>query len=175
MAETGKTLRISWSSWGSDDGQLVSKLIFLGLQIGAGVLGSRDLERNPFGDRQLVPLDADQLARVVGEQSHRADAEVAKDLHADAVVALIGLEAETLVRFHRVEPLILQLVGADLVREPDAPPFLVQVQQHASALVGDAAHSDVELWTAIAARRVEDVAGQAPRVHANHHVLAGTD
>ena len=98
-----------------------------------------------------------------------------QDLHADAVVALVGLEAEPLVGLDGVEPLVLQLVGADLVGQADAAPFLVQVQQHAAALLGDPLHRRVELRAAVAARRVEDVAGQAARVDAHQHVLAVAD
>ena len=54
-------------------------------------------------------------------------------------------------------------------------PFLVQVEQHAAALLGDPLHRRVELRAAVAARRVEHVAGQAARVHAHQHVLAVAD
>ena len=64
----------------------------------------------------------------------------AQDLRADAVVALIGLEPELLVGLDRVEPLVLQRIRADLVRETDAPAFLIQVEQHAASFGGDAAH-----------------------------------
>ena len=109
------------------------------------------------------------------QQPHRPDAEVAQDLGADAVVALVGLEAEPLVGLDRVEPLVLQLVGANLVGQADAAPFLVQVQQHAAPFGGDPLHRRVELRAAVAARRVEHVAGQALRVHAHQHVLAVAD
>ena len=58
---------------------------------------------------------------------------MAEDLRADAVVALVGLEAQPLVGLDGVEALVLQRVGAQLVGEADAAPFLVQVQQHAAA------------------------------------------
>ena len=67
-----------------------------------------------------------------------ADAQVAQNLGADAVVALVGLEAEALVRLDRVEALVLQLVRANLVGQADAASFLVEIQQHASPFRGDA-------------------------------------
>src|SRR6185436_19406218 len=87
--------------------KLVTELLFLGLQVAVRHLRRRNLERQPLGHREAVAFEADQLARVVGEQAHRADAEVLQDLDADAVVALIGFEAEPLVGFDGVEPLLL--------------------------------------------------------------------
>src|SRR5207248_5319659 len=104
--------------------EAVPELVLLGLEVAQRRLRRGNLERQPLGDRQAVALEADQLARVVGQQPHRADVQVLQDLDADAVVALIRLEAEALVRFDGIEPLLLQLVGADLVGQADAAPFL---------------------------------------------------
>ena len=60
--------------------------------------------------------------------------EIAQHLDAHAVVPLVGLEAEPLVGFDRVEPLVLQFVGADLVRQADAAALLVEIQQDAAPL-----------------------------------------
>src|SRR6185436_8897782 len=105
------------------------------------------------------------------EEPHGANAQVLQNLNANAVVALIRFEAEPLVCLDRVEPLVLKLVRANLVGEPDSAPLLVQVQQHPSPLGCNATHRRVELRTAIAARRVEDVARQAARVHAHEHTF----
>src|SRR5262249_3052766 len=135
----------------------------------------RNFERQPFGDRQTVPLDPDKLARVVAEKAHRSNAELAQDLYADAVIALIRLEAEPLVRFDRVEAFVLQLVRADLVREADAASFLVEIQQNAAALRRDPLHRGVALRTAVAPDRVQTVARQARRVDAHEQILAVAD
>ena len=87
-----------------------------------------------------------------GFEPHRADAQVLQDLHADAVVALVRLESEALVRLHGVEPLLLELVRADLVRDADASPFLIEVKQNAAPCFFDLRHRGVELRTAVAAR-----------------------
>ncbi len=54
-------------------------------------------------------------------------------------------------------------------------PFLIQIQQHAAARRGDLLQRRVELRAAVAAGRVEHVAGQALRVHAHQHVFAVAD
>ena len=82
-------------------------------------------------------------------------------MRASSVVADVGGEAELRVRFDRVVPLLLQLVGFELVDQADAAPFLQQIEQHAALLGGDELEGALELRAAVAARGVEDVAGQA--------------
>ena len=107
---------------------------------------------------------------IVGQKPHRPDPEILEDLDADAIVALVGLEAEALVGFDGIEPLILKLVGADLVGQADAAPFLIEVEQDAAALGLDLSERRFELQAAVAPRGVEHVAGQAARVHPHQHV-----
>ena len=96
--------------------------------------------------------------------------EVDQDLRADAVVAQVGGQAELEVRVDGVEAVLLELVGAQLVEQADAATLLREVEEHAAALVLDPLQRVVELLAAVAAQRVEDVAGQALRVHADQHV-----
>ena len=97
--------------------------------------------------------------------------EVHEDLRADAVVAQVRRKAELEVRVDRVEPLLLQLVRAQLVEEADPAALLGEVEQHAAALLLDLAQGVLELLAAVAALRVEHVARQALGVHAHEHVL----
>jgi len=71
-----------------------------------------------------------------------------------------------------VGPLFLEPVGADLVCEADAATLVApEVDEHATALLGDEVEGGVQLGTAVAAQRPEDVTGQALRVHAHQHVV----
>ena len=54
------------------------------------------------------------------------------------------------VGFDRVQPLILELVGADLVRQADAAPLLIEIQQDTPPLGSDASKRGIELRAAIA-------------------------
>src|SRR6185436_20758908 len=74
-----------------------------------------------------------------------------------------------------VEPCLLQLVGLQLVEEADASPFLRHVEEDTARLGRDALERELELVAAIAAERVEDVAGQALGVNADEHVLLAVD
>ena len=49
------------------------------------------------------------------------------------IIALVVGKAQPAVGVDRVEPAILQRIGAQLVGEADAAPFLAQVEQHAAA------------------------------------------
>ena len=92
-------------------------------------------------------------------------AQVLEDLQADAVVALVGAVAEGEVGLDGVEPLVLEGVGAELLDQADPPPLLGQVDQGADPLAADHLEGQVELVAAVAAERVEQVAGEARRVH----------
>ena len=74
-----------------------------------------------------------ELHRVVREQPQLPHAEVVQDLGADAVVAVVGLEAQLDVRLDGVQPLlVLQAVGADLVDQADAAALLAHVEDDAA-------------------------------------------
>ena len=73
----------------------------------------------------------------------------------------------------RVEPLILQGVGPQLVDEADAAPLLTQIEQEAPSRRGDGGERVVELRTAIAFQRSERVARQAFAVQPHQRRLGG--
>jgi len=56
---------------------------------------------------------------------------------AHAVITQIRSKPELLVGLYRVCPLILQMVGTDLVKQTDTSPFLAQVKDEPSAFGGD--------------------------------------
>src|SRR5207248_11175191 len=100
---------------GSDEFEDVAELLLLRLKVLSRLVGWRDLERHALDDGQAEAFDGDVLGGVVRHQADLADAEVAKDLRAGAVVADVGGEAELLVRLDRVVSLLLQLVRLQLV------------------------------------------------------------
>ena len=153
----------------------VAHPVALGAQVRLVVRVGRVHDRHLLGDRQAVALEAADLLRVVGEDADARQPEVDEDLRADAVVAQVDRQPELEVRVDRVVALVLQLVGAQLVQQPDPAPLLGEVEQHAAALLLDHRQRRLELLAAVAAQRVEDVAGQALRVHADEHVLGAVD
>ena len=88
------------------------------------------------------------------------------NLGADAVLAGIDGEAELDVGLHGVAALVLQVVGAELLAEPDAPALVAaQVDHRADSFRGDRRQGLLQLSAAIAAQRTEDVSRQALGVH----------
>ena len=66
---------------------------------------------------------------------------------------------------------VLQLVRLQFVQEPDAAPFLVEIDNHAAPFVRDEFHCGVQLPAAVAPCRMKDVAGEALRMHPREHVV----
>ena len=147
----------------------------LGLQVAAVERIAVDDQRDPFGNRDAVLLDRVDLARIIGHQPQADDAELFQHRLAMAVAALVGLEAEFMIGLHRVGAGILQPVGADLVDQADAAPFLAHVKHDAAPFRGDAAQRALELGAAVAALAEQRVAGQALGVDAAQHRPAVRD
>ncbi len=119
-------------------------------------------------------MKADDLFGVIGKEFDFADAEVVEHLCSHSVVAKISGVAEFFVGFDGVEPLFLEFVGVYFGSQPDASPFLTEVEENA-AFFGDLGESGVELSAAVAASRSEDVTGEAFRVDADGDWLVGVD
>ena len=64
----------------------------LGAQVLLVVPVGRGDDLNLLGDAEPVPLEADDLLRVVGQDPDLGQTEVPEDLGADAVVAEVGRE-----------------------------------------------------------------------------------
>src|SRR5712692_8744494 len=82
-----------------------------------------------------------------------------QDLHADAVVSLIGLEPKEFIGLYRVESFVLQAVSANLVGQANPSSFLVQVKQHSTTLCRDPTQGFIELSTTVTTSRTQDIAG----------------
>src|SRR5258707_1249513 len=150
----------------------MAELVLLRFQILEIVRVRRDLDRHRLDDVQAIAFQADDLARVVGQQADVAHAEIDKDLRADAVLPKVHAVAEALVGFNGIEALLLlQAVGLKLGQQADAAAFLAHVEDDAPAGLGDLGHGLVELGAAIAEHALENVAGQALAVDAHEDRL----
>ena len=125
----------------------------LGPQVG-DVLGvGVQRERHSIHDVEPEPLEAAVLHRVVGHEAHRGDPEVDEDLGTDAVLAVVHRQAQLQVGVDRVVALLLEVVRPQLVRQPDASPFVAaQVDDDAGPLLGDEPQCLGQLGTAVAAQ-----------------------
>src|SRR2546421_3713646 len=130
----------------------VSHLVLLRAKIADVRLPRGDFDRHALDDFEPVALDPDDLARVIRDQADIAETEVDENLGADPVVAKVRFEAELEVRLHGIAPIVLQLIGFDLVQQTNAAPFLIEVQQHPAALLLDHLQRAVELVATVAAQ-----------------------
>ncbi len=134
------------------------------------------VERDAFDDVEPEALEAAVLHGVVGHEAHRGDPEVDQDLGADAVLAVVDRQAELEVGVDGVVALFLEVVGPQLVGQPDAATLVTaQVDDDAGPLLGDEAHGLGQLRAAVAAQGPEDVAGQAFGVDPHEHVALAPD
>src|SRR3989449_65665 len=156
-------------------GEEVAELVPLDVEVGPILIRRRRHNGQPLDDLEPVPLETDQLHRIVRQHPDRGQPEVEQDLRADAVVPQVRLETELLVGFDGVVPLILQLIRLELVEEADASSFLIEVHDPPGARLRDHPHRAVQLPAAVAARRTEYVAGQALGVHPHQHLLLPCD
>ena len=88
------------------------------------------------------------------------------------VTARVVGQPEQPVGVDRVGAVRLQRVGAHLVGEPDAAPFLAQIEDGAEAAPRDLGLRRLELVFAVALQRPEDLARDAFGVNAHGHVGA---
>ncbi len=109
------------------------------------------LQRHTLDDGQAAALQPGDLVRVVGQQAQGDHVQIAQHLGRYAIVAQVGLVAEQQIGLHRVVADVLQVIGAQLLQQADAPPLLTKVEQHAAPLGGNEAHRRGQLRAAIAA------------------------
>ncbi len=120
-----------------------------------------DLAGNSLHDLDTRLFQRRHLIGIIRQQADLGNAESLQHLSGQGEVAVIGFEAEPFVGLDRIEPGILQFVSLQLGHQPDAAPFLLLVDQHPGAQFGDHGKRHLQLLTAIAAYRCENVAGEA--------------
>ncbi len=147
-------------------------LLPLGTQIVRGRFQRLDHRRNPLRHAHAGLLQSLDLLRIVGHQPHRPQPEVPHHGRGSLVAPQIRLETKLFVRLHGIRAVILQLIGAQLVEQPDPAAFLVLVNQQAPALARDGLQCQLQLGAAIAAQAVEHVSREALRMNPHQRRIA---
>src|SRR5260370_38617466 len=96
-------------------------------------------------------------------------AKVSQDVHADAVVSLVGFESKAFVGLYGVESFILQAVGTNLVGQANPSSFLVQVKQYSTTFRRDPTQGFIELSATVTTGGTQDIARKTLRVTAAAH------
>jgi hypothetical protein len=109
------------------------------------------------------------LVRVIGDEANGGNPEVPQNPCGDTIITFVGLVAEVNISLDRVHPLILEIVGFQLLLQPDTTAFLTQVNKNAVLGAPQVLQAMPELITAVTTPGTEDIAGQTLGVHANGH------
>ena len=90
-------------------------------------------------------------------------------MSARTVAALSKAETRARIRkyLYGIESFILELIRLQLVGKPYAPPFLTHVEDDSRSFLCNEPDRRRQLVVAVAAKRTEDVAGQAFRVYSH--------
>ena len=150
----------------------MSHPLLLGAQVKQILRRGGHLDGHPLHDLQPEVRELVDLVRIVGEKPHGLHPQVPEDLGSGPVLPQVRGEAQLDVGVHRVQPLLLEGVGLELVDEADAPALLAHVQHHAPALRLDLPHGSRQLLAAVAALGAEHVPGEALGVDPAQDVLS---
>src|SRR5690606_42139744 len=104
--------RLEWSTRSFEQ---VAGVVALGGEVAFVVRIGGQMVWNALGDVSAGGFERGDLGRVVGQQPHRGDPEQSEHTPGDGEVARFLGQAEASVRLKRVEALILQAVGTQLV------------------------------------------------------------
>ena len=132
-----------------------------------------DDQRHLLDDVETEFAQLRGLLGVVREQADLRDAEIAEDAGRSRILARISRQAEGEIRVDRVEPALLQAVGAQLVDQPDAAALVPAHVDDDAAVLFDGVQRRIQLRPALALQRSERLTGQALRVHPHQCRLTG--
>jgi hypothetical protein len=146
----------------------------LRVQVPDVVLVRRRDQRDPSGDLDPVGAQPVHLGRIVRHEAHASDSQRAQHVRRAAVVAGVLGKSEEAIGLEGVEAVLLERVGPELVREPDASALLPQVEEDARVVPRERLEGSRELIPAVAPERPQGVSGQALRVKPRgNRLLAG--
>ncbi len=130
----------------------MSHLVAFGVHVPPALRDRWRHDRNLIDHREVIPVvhKCVCLLGIVGQETHLGKSKILEDLQADAVVTRVGAEPERGVGLDRVEPLILQAIGADLLDQADASPFLRQIDQRPCPFGADHLQGHMQLVATIA-------------------------
>src|SRR5579871_6272961 len=100
------------------------KLFPLGFQIKLVVRVGRDSNGDLLNDPKTITFQPNDLLRVVGQQPNRLQSKIGQDLRTQSVFPQIHWVSELAIRLNSIVAILLEFVGLDLWRQPDAAAFL---------------------------------------------------
>ena len=149
------------------------QFFLLDLEIVNISLVGRRLNGLSFDDLHPVFFEPADFLRIIRQQTHLRDAQVAENLGTNAIIPEVFLKSKMEVGFNRVHALILEGVGPNFIGQSDPPAFLLEIDHHPAAFLGNALHSVRELFAAVTPLRPEHITGQTLRMDPDRNRLPG--
>src|SRR5438876_4294107 len=131
-----------------------------------------NLDRNAIGDFEPEPFDGRALHRMISYQSHSSHTQFMKNLRADPVVARIHLVKpyHGRVGFNGIFVMLVHKpICLKLIHQPDAPAFLLQIQQDTPTFVRNNLEGTMKLPTRVVPKRAEHITKDTLRMHPYGH------
>ncbi len=94
----------------------MSQLLALGRQVFPVQRVRHRFDRYPFHNTQTIPLEADDLPRVVRHQADITHPEILQNLRPGPILPHVRAESQLHIRLDRVETLVLETVREIFVR-----------------------------------------------------------
>jgi len=146
----------------------MAELIAFRGKISSGVKTARDVRAQALDNLNSRSPDGIDLVRIVRHQSERTDAEEPANRDRERIIAQVDRMSQAEIRFDGVEPLVLKLIRAHLLHQPDAPAFLLLIEQQPNSFFGDCGQGQVKLVVTIAPQRMKNLSCRALRMNAGY-------
>src|SRR5215510_8095723 len=102
----------------------MAELCLLGEKISLGFVGWSNLDGNSLGNRDAGFLERLELSRIVRHEADTLNSEVAQDLDAKPIIAMVRFKSQLVVGRYGVVTPILKFVGHQFVHEAYSASFL---------------------------------------------------
>lgn len=171
----GRHPSVSQTRRGASAAEQVAELGALRLQVFLVVRVAAGVKRQALDDLDAELLEGFDLARIVGHQADTLDAQMAEHRRENGVVAHVRPEPQALVGLDGIGTEVLQVVGFDLVEQPDATALLAQVEQRPAPGPGNGPQCRLQLVAAVTAQAEQGITGKALGMDAAEDGLAVAD
>mmetsp|Transcript_114 Transcript_114/g.332 ORF Transcript_114/g.332 Transcript_114/m.332 type:complete len:271 (-) Transcript_114:415-1227(-) len=143
-----------------------------GGEVAAVVPVLTDFQGHTLGYSNIAGLHHRHFGGIVGQQTNGRESKLLQDVRAQPKIPFIILKPQPMIGLHRIKTLILERIGAHLVGQPNASPFLTEVEQDACALGPHLGQRPAQLRAAIAFQTAHHVAGKTGGMQAGQDGFA---
>jgi hypothetical protein len=126
-----------------------------------------DFDRDALDNLKTGFFQRHQLIGVIRHYAHFAESQIKQNFRALLVLSGVNGKSEFLVGFDRIRAVVLKRVSSDFVDNSDAASFLLLIDDCAASFGFNQLHRLLQLQTAIAFYRTEDITRQTLRMNSD--------